>query len=49
MFQKNGNPYTIPISPEEFARAKNRPMRVSLTVGRSVSSKWFEKAKGNNC
>ena len=44
---KKGNPYTIPVTSEELARAKERPIEVALTVGAAVPEEWFEKAPGN--
>lgn len=44
--RKKGNPFTIPISPEELARAKQGPLEVELTIGKTVPPAWFEKAGG---
>lgn len=44
--RKKGNPYTIPISHEEFVAAKDASIEVALTVGKTVPSAWFEKTKG---
>ena len=45
--KKKGNPYTIPISHEQLMEARNKPIEVALTVGKSVPIEWFENAKGN--
>lgn len=45
--RKTGNPYTVPLSHEEFAAALTGEIRVSLTVGKIVPAAWFDKAKGN--
>jgi SAM-dependent methyltransferase len=45
--RKKGNPYTIPISHEALMQARDKPIEVGLTVGRTVPAWWFEKAKGN--
>lgn len=44
---RQGNGYTVPLSPEEFEKAKASPLTVSLTVGKTVPLDWFEKAQGN--
>lgn len=44
---KKGNPYTIPITHEAFLSAKEKPLEVALTVGRSVPIEWFSKVSGN--
>lgn len=45
--QNQGNAYTIPISHEELEKAYTNPVKVFLTVGKSVPVEWFEKAQGN--
>ena len=45
--RKKGNPYTLPLTPEEYFEAINNEIRVGLTVGKSVPAEWFKKAKGN--
>ena len=45
--RKKGNPYTLPLTPEEYFEAINNEIRVGLTVGKSVPVEWFKKAKGN--
>lgn len=34
--RKKGNPYTLPLTPEEYFEAINNEIRVGLTVGKSV-------------
>ena len=43
---KQANPYTIPYSKEQLENIKKPPINVSLTVGATVPSEWFEKAPG---
>ena len=43
---KKGNPYTIPVTSEELARAKDRPIEVALTVRRQFQKNGL-KAPGN--
>lgn len=43
---RQGNAYTVPLSHEEFLLAKDKPLSVSLTVGKTVPLDWFEKAQG---
>lgn len=43
---RQGNAYTVPLSHEEFLVAKDQPLSVSLTVGKTVPLDWFEKAQG---
>ena len=45
--RKRGNPYTVPLTPEEYKEAIEKPLNVGLTVGKSVPIEWFERAKGN--
>lgn len=45
--KKKGNPYTLPLTPEEYFEAINNEIRVGLTVGKPVPAEWFKKAKGN--
>lgn len=45
--RNRGNPYTVPISHEEFLEAMSKPIAVGLTVGKTVPVEWFDKAKGN--
>ncbi|WP_248054532.1 hypothetical protein [Streptococcus iners] len=33
---RQGNTYTVPLSHEEFLVAKDKPLSVSLTVGKTV-------------
>jgi len=40
------NDYTEPLTHDEIEEIKNQPIRVGLTVGRSVPEAWFERAKG---
>lgn len=42
-----GNPFTIPVTPQQYKEAIESELDVSLTVGKSVPIEWFEKAKGN--
>ncbi len=44
--RKRENPYTIPITHEEYERQKDRPLEVILTVGKKVPAEWFERAPG---
>lgn len=45
--RKKGNPFTIPVTPQQYKEAIESELDVSLTVGKSVPIEWFEKAKGN--
>ncbi len=45
--RRNGSPYTLPLTREEFKAAKENDLSVALTVGKTVPLKWFKKAKGN--
>ncbi|HHT08348.1 MAG TPA: class I SAM-dependent methyltransferase [Clostridiales bacterium] len=44
---KKGNPFTIPISHEDLMAKKDKPIEVSLTIGQTVPTRWFDLAKGN--
>lgn len=44
--RKRGNPYTIPLTHEEFQTAMENELSVSLTVGKTVPLHWFERAPG---
>lgn len=44
--RKRGNPYTLPLTPEEFSQAMNEELKVALTVGKAVPKEWFQKAPG---
>ncbi len=45
-WNKVKNDYTEPLTHEEFEKQKDKPVCVSLTVGKLVPEVWFEKAKG---
>lgn len=45
--RRTGNPYTVPLTSEEYAEAIAGELRVSLTVGKTVPIEWFEKASGH--
>ena len=40
------NDYTEPFTHEEIEKRKDKPICVSLTVGKLVPESWFEKTKG---
>lgn len=42
----NKKAYTIPLTHDQFLKAKESDLTVSLTIGKTVPKKWFEKAKG---
>ena len=44
--RKKGNPYTVPLTSEEYKEAIENELSVGLTVGKTVPTEWFEKAKG---
>ena len=44
--RKKGNPYTVPLTSEEYKEAIENEISVGLTVGKTVPTEWFEKAKG---
>ena len=44
--RKKANPYTIPISHEDYVKQKDGPIQVVLTVGKTVPGEWFERAPG---
>lgn len=44
--RKKGNPYTVPLTKEEYKEAIENELSVGLTVGKVVPIEWFEKAKG---
>ncbi len=44
--RKKGNPYTVPLTTEEYKEAIENELSVGLTVGKVVPVEWFEKAKG---
>lgn len=44
--RRQGNAYTVPISHDDFIKAMESPLQVSLTVGKNVPLGWFEKTKG---
>ena len=44
--RKKANPYTIPISHEDYVKQKDGPIQVVLTVGKTVPEEWFERAPG---
>ena len=44
--RKKGNPYTVPLTSEEYKEAIEHVFSVGLTVGKTVPTEWFEKAKG---
>ncbi|MBG9983225.1 class I SAM-dependent methyltransferase [Aerococcaceae bacterium DSM 111020] len=46
--RKKGNPYTLPLTSQEYQQAMEEDLRVSLTVGgKTVPLEWFDRAKGN--
>lgn len=45
--RKKGNPYTLPLTSQEYQQAMEEALRVSLTVGKTVPLEWFDRAKGN--
>ena len=44
--RKKGNPYTVPLTSEEYKEAIENELSVGLTVGKTVPTEWFEKTKG---
>jgi SAM-dependent methyltransferase len=45
---ERGNPWTIPVSPEEVARARNGDWRIVLTPTKPVPADWFPPLPGRD-
>jgi len=45
-WSKAGVRYTVPLTHEEYVKAKEGPLSVSLTIGKTVPCSWFERAGG---
>lgn len=45
---KKGNPWSIPVTPEEIARARRGDWRVILTPNRAVPADWFGDVRGRD-
>ena len=45
--RKKGNPYSIPITHDQFKKYKENEIEVYLTIGKPVPRHWFDKSKGN--
>jgi len=45
---KNGNPWSIPVSPEEIARARDGHWEVILTPNKQVPRDWFGEMAGKD-
>lgn len=43
---KRGNPWSIPVTPEEIARARRGEWRVILTPNRAAPADWFGDVRG---
>ncbi|MCF7687738.1 MAG: class I SAM-dependent methyltransferase [Cephaloticoccus sp.] len=45
---RNGNPWSIPVSPEEIARARSGDWQVILTPNKPVPREWFGEITGQD-
>lgn len=44
---EKGNPWTIPVAPEEIAKARNGEFKILLTPEKSVPDSWFPQLEGS--